>query len=345
VTLLSVSNLKTHFIFRDIDNQFREAKALNKVSLSLDAGRILGIVGETGAGKSLTAQSICGLLRPPAKIVGGTIQFDGQDLLSLSEDELNKVRGADISMVVQNPRSSLDPLTRIGDQLVRIHQTHTGGPIKTSRRKAIEMMEAVGFSDPEQRKNAWPHELSGGMAQRVLIAMALMNEPKLLIADEPTTGLDVTVQAQILDLLKDLVSQFNMATMIITHDLGIVAHYCDEVAVMFAGEIIEQGSVQDVFLSSAHPYTQSLLASTPEKLRLGSKATVTRSPPDLFNLPQGCLSQDRCEISTELCKTTPPFQKISRLHSARCHFANSKETQSKVNMEVDIEGSRKTPND
>jgi peptide/nickel transport system ATP-binding protein/oligopeptide transport system ATP-binding protein len=328
MSLLCVSNLKTHFIFRDIDNQLREAKALNNISLSLDAGRILGIVGETGAGKSLTAQSICGLLRPPAKIVGGTVQFDDQDLLTLSPDELNEIRGADIAMVVQNPRSSLDPLTRIGDQLMRIHQTHSGGPISVSHRKALEMMVAVGIPDPEQRQKAWPHELSGGMAQRVLIAMALMNEPKLLIADEPTTGLDVTVQAQILDLLKELVIQFNMASMIITHDLGIVAHYCDEVAVMFAGEIIEQGSVRDVFLNAAHPYTQSLLASTPERLSLGSKPQIGGQPPDLFNLPTGCLSQDRCAFVTDICKTMPPFKTIADGHSARCHHAKPKKAGS-----------------
>lgn len=321
MSLLSVSDLQTHFIFHDIDNQLREARALNKVNLTLDAGQILGIVGETGAGKSLTAQSICGLLRPPARIVGGSVTFDGRDLLALPEEELNAVRGADIAMVVQNPRSSLDPLTRIGEQLVRIHQTHTGGPLDISRQKAMEMMQAVGIPDPEGRFTAWPHELSGGMAQRVLIAMALMNEPKLLIADEPTTGLDVTVQAQILDLLKELVARFDMASMIITHDLGIVAHYCDQVAVMFAGEIIEQGTVRDVFLKPAHPYTQQLLAATPERLNLGSENQLGGQPPDLFNLPPGCLSQDRCPLATDKCRTEPPMMQITASHTARCHFA------------------------
>jgi oligopeptide/dipeptide ABC transporter ATP-binding protein len=322
MSLLSVKDLQTHFIFHDIDNQLREARALNKVNLSLDAGQILGIVGETGAGKSLTAQSICGLLRPPARIVGGSVVFDGRDLLTIPEEELNNIRGADIAMVVQNPRSSLDPLTRIGEQLVRIHQTHTGGPLDGSRQKAMEMMQAVGIPDPQHRFTAWPHELSGGMAQRVLIAMALMNEPKLLIADEPTTGLDVTVQAQILDLLKELVARFDMASIIITHDLGIVAHYCDQVAVMFAGEIIEQGTLRDVFLQPAHPYTQQLLASTPERLKLGTETQLGGQPPDLFNLPVGCLSQARCPLATDICRTSPPMVSLSNDHSARCHFAN-----------------------
>jgi len=325
MNLLSVQDLQTHFIFRDIDHQLREAKALNKVNLTLNSGQVLGIVGETGAGKSLTAQSICGLLRPPAKIVGGSVTFQGRDLLTLSEDEINTIRGAEIAMVVQNPRSSLDPLTQIGAQLVRLHQTHTGGPLAGSRKKALDMMQAVGIPDPEGRFTAWPHELSGGMAQRVLIAMALINEPKLLIADEPTTGLDVTVQAQILDLLNELVARFDMGCMIITHDLGIVAHYCDQVAVMFAGEIVEQGPTREVFLTPAHPYTQQLLAATPERLQLGVKSQLGGQPPDLFNLPTGCLSQDRCTLATEKCGAPPPLIEISKGHLARCHFVKPAE--------------------
>ena len=264
MSLLEVQGLRTQFVSRDIDNQVRVAEALNDVSFSLDAGRVLGIVGETGAGKSLTAQSICGLLRPPARIVGGTVRFDGQELTAMAPEALNRLRGAQIAMVVQNPRTSLDPLTRVGDQLVRIHQAHAGVSVADSRARALEMMRAVGIPDPQSRARAWPHELSGGMAQRVLIAMALMNAPRLLIADEPTTGLDVTVQAQILDLLRDLVDRFSMAAMIITHDLGIVAHYCDEVAVMFAGGIVESGPVRAVFRAPGHPYTRTLIAATPE---------------------------------------------------------------------------------
>lgn len=330
MSLLKVEGLRTHFISRDIDNRTRIAKALNDVSFELDAGRVLGIVGETGAGKSLTAQSIVGLLRPPARIVGGTVTFDGRDLTAMDDDTLNEVRGAEISMVVQNPRTSLDPLTRIGDQLVRIHQAHSGGPSAASRARALEMMRAVGIPDPESRARAWPHELSGGMAQRVLIAMALMNAPKLLIADEPTTGLDVTVQAQILDLLRDLVARFDMATMIITHDLGVVAHFCDEIVVMFAGTVVERGPVRDVFRDPAHPYTRNLIAATPERLKIGAQVSLGGKPPDLFNLPAGCALRDRCAHAAELCATPPPDIEIGPAHRALCHFANALDTASPV---------------
>ena len=321
MSLLKVENLRTHFVSRDIDNRIRTAKALNDVSFSLDAGKVLGFVGETGAGKSLTAQSICGLLRPPARIVGGRVVFDGQDLTAMAPEDLNALRGAEIAMVVQNPRTSLDPLTRIGDQLVRIHQAHSGGPRAASRTRAMAMMEAVGIPDPKNRAQSWPHELSGGMAQRVLIAMALMNDPKLLIADEPTTGLDVTVQAQILDLLKDLTERFSMAMIVITHDLGIVAHYSDEVAVMFAGTIVEAGPVSEIFDAPAHPYTRSLIAATPERLKVGGGAKLGGQPPDLYNLPSGCPLRPRCNFARDICASPPPKQDIGAGHYALCHRA------------------------
>jgi peptide/nickel transport system ATP-binding protein/oligopeptide transport system ATP-binding protein len=324
MSLLKVEGLKTHFITRDIDNQRRIAKALNDVDFELDAGRVLGIVGETGAGKSLTAQSICGLLRPPARVVGGRVLFEGRDLTAMEPNALNALRGSEIAMVVQNPRSSLDPLTRIGDQLARIHQAHSDASIASSRRRALEMMEAVGIPDPSRRADAWPHELSGGMAQRVLIAMALMNSPKLLIADEPTTGLDVTVQAQILDLLRDLVQSRGMAMIVITHDLGVVAHYCDEVAVMFAGMIVESGPVRDVFLSPAHPYTGNLIAATPERLQVGEAARLGGAPPDLYNLPSGCYLRTRCQFARDRCKTPPPKHFVGPGHVAQCHFAGGR---------------------
>lgn len=323
MSLLKVEKLRTHFVSRDIDNRIRAAEALNDVSFSLDAGKVLGFVGETGAGKSLTAQSICGLLRPPARIVGGRVMFAGHDLTAMAPDDLNALRGAEIAMVVQNPRTSLDPLTRIGDQLVRIHQAHKGGPVAASRARAMEMMEAVGIPDPQNRANAWPHELSGGMAQRVLIAMALMNDPKLLIADEPTTGLDVTVQAQILDLLKNLTERFSMAMMIITHDLGIVAHYSDDIAVMFAGTIVEAGPVAAIFDDPVHPYTRSLIAATPERLRVGGGASLGGQPPDLYNLPTGCPLRTRCSYAQEICATPPPRHNIGPSHFAMCHFAQT----------------------
>lgn len=319
MSLLQVEGLSTHFISRDIDNQLRVAKALSGVSFALDAGRVLGIIGETGAGKSLTAQSICGLLKPPARIVGGRVIFDGQELTAMSPEALNRLRGAQIALVVQNPRTSLDPLSRVGDQLVRIHQAHGRHSRDASRRRALEMLAAVGIPDPEGRAKAWPHELSGGMAQRVLIAMALMNGPRLLIADEPTTGLDVTVQAQILDLLRDLVRQTGIGAMIITHDLGVVAHYCDEVAVMYAGAIVESGPVGAVFANPAHPYTQNLIGATPERLRLGHARTVGGPPPNLYALPAGCAYRDRCPRAAEVCATPPADTPLGAGHVARCH--------------------------
>ena len=323
MSLLKVEGLHTHFVSRDIDNQVRTARALQDVSFELAPGRTLGIVGETGAGKSLTAQSVTGLLRPPARVVAGKVWFEGQELTGMDPDALNEIRGRDIAMVVQNPRTSLDPLTRIGDQLVRIHQAHRGGPAEASRARALEMMAAVGIPDPEGRARAWPHELSGGMAQRVLIAMALMNAPKLLIADEPTTGLDVTVQAQILDLLRDLVARFDMATMIITHDLGVVAHFCDEVLVMFAGHVVESGPVGEVFARPAHPYTRNLIAATPERLKIGTAGTLGGRPPDLYDLPPGCPMQGRCSFARETCQTPPPDRVLAPGHRALCHFAGA----------------------
>jgi oligopeptide/dipeptide ABC transporter ATP-binding protein len=323
MTLLAVENLHTHFISRSLDNEIRVARALNGVSFSLERGRILGLVGETGAGKSLTALSIMGLLKPPARIVAGTIGFEGKDLAALPPDELNKLRGDRLALIVQNPRASLDPLSRIGDQLARVHRAHRGADAASARRRAVEMLAAVGLSDPERRAQAWPHELSGGMAQRVLIAMALINEPQLVIADEPTTGLDVTVQAQILDLIQHTVRSRSLGAIIITHDLGVVAHYCDDVAVMYAGGIVEHGTTRDVLTKPRHPYTINLVDSTPERLVIGSGRVFGGVPPNLFALPEGCHYQARCPRAAEICRTTPPWVGAADGPKARCHFADS----------------------
>ncbi|MBL8702903.1 MAG: ABC transporter ATP-binding protein, partial [Alphaproteobacteria bacterium] len=301
MTLLAVENLHTHFISRSLDNEIRVAKALNGVSFTLERGRVLGLVGETGAGKSLTALSIMGLLKPPAQIVAGHVRFEGKDLVALPPAELNKLRGDRLALIVQNPRASLDPLSRIGEQLARVHRAHRRADTATAARRAVAMLEAVGLSDPERRAQAWPHELSGGMAQRVLIAMALINEPQLVIADEPTTGLDVTVQAQILDLIRATVRERSLGAIIITHDLGVVAHYCDEIAVMYAGTIVEQGETRAVFADPQHPYTINLIDSTPERLRIGSGRVFGGPPPDLFNLPVGCPYRARCPKASERC--------------------------------------------
>jgi oligopeptide/dipeptide ABC transporter ATP-binding protein len=321
VSLLEVEDLHTHFIARDLDSQVRVAKALNGVSFALDQGRVLGLVGETGAGKSLTALSVMGLLRPPARVVGGRVLFEGVDILALPEAQLNKLRGNRMALVVQSPRASLDPLTRIGEQLVRIQRAHRDITPADARARAVATLASVGIPDPERRMRAWAHELSGGMAQRVLIAMALINEPRLLIADEPTTGLDATVQAQILDLLRDLVRTRNLGAIIITHDLGVVAHYCDEVAVMYAGSIVEKGPVAAVFGAPCHPYTRSLIDSTPDRLQIGTRRVAGAPPPNLYALPEGCHYRDRCERASELCRAAPPPSAVAANHLVRCHHA------------------------
>jgi peptide/nickel transport system ATP-binding protein/oligopeptide transport system ATP-binding protein len=320
-TLLDVRDLHTHFIARDLDNRVRTARALNGVSFTLKAGRILGLVGETGAGKSLTALSVLGLLKPPARIIAGQALFEGRDLLALPTEELNALRGSRIGLVVQSPKTSLDPLARIGAQLVRLQRAHRPSLSTTeAEARAVQMLASVGIPDPQRRMRAWPHELSGGMAQRVLIAMALVNEPALLVADEPTTGLDVTVQAQILDLLRDLALARGIGAVIITHDLGVVAHYCDEAAVMFAGQVVEHGPVGPLFAAPAHPYTQALIAATPERLKLRTQRP-SGSPPNLYALPEGCLYRDRCPKAQAVCATPPPQAALPDGHVARCHFA------------------------
>jgi oligopeptide/dipeptide ABC transporter ATP-binding protein len=308
--LLSVHDLHTHFVTRDAGDRLCAKPALNGVSFELEEGRILGLVGETGAGKSLTVTSILGLLRPPARVVGGTATFEGRDLLAMPERERQALLGARIGLIVQSPRTSLDPLARIGAQLVRVQCAHRRIRRAEAAQRALDMLQAVGIPAPERRMRAWPHELSGGMAQRVVIALALVNEPHLLVADEPTTRLDVTVQAQILDLLTEQVRVRRIGAIVITHDLGVVAQYCDDVAVMFAGQIMEQGRVADVFAVPAHPYTRALLQATPERLVLGSSVPV-EAPPD----PDGCPYRTRCPIAQAVCATPPPAGPV------RCHFA------------------------
>lgn len=317
--LLSVRDLQTHFITRDRYDRVQAARALNGVSFDLAEGRILGLVGESGAGKSLTITSILGLLRPPARVVGGTALFEGADLLHMTDRQRQRVLGARIGLVVQSPRTSLDPLATVGAQLIRVQRTHTGRSRRDAASRAEAMLAAVGIPDPARRMRSWPHEMSGGMAQRVVIALALVNEPRLLVADEPTTGLDVTVQAQVLDLLTAAVRVRRIGAVVITHDLGVVAQYCDDVAVMFAGQVMEQGPVRSVFAEPAHPYTRALLEATPERLQLGRKRD-DGAPPDLADLPGGCLYRERCRQAASVCNHPPPLVAQSN-HAARCHFA------------------------
>jgi len=323
VSLLEVDDLHVEFATRGLDNRLRVARALNGVSFRVEAGEILGLVGETGAGKSLTALAAMGLLRPPARIPQGRVRFEGQDVLAMPARELEKIRGRRMTMIVQSPLTSLDPLKRIGDQLVRMQRVHGTARRAEAREKAEAMLAAVRIPDPARRMQAWPHELSGGMAQRVLIAMALVNDPVLVIADEPTTGLDVTVQAQVLDTLRDLVRARDLGALIITHDLGVVAHYCQRVAVMFAGRIVEDGPVRAVFARPAHPYTQALIASTPGRIARLGYAITGGTPPDLYDLPQGCLYRDRCPHAAPACLVAPARVVLDATHGAACHFAGA----------------------
>lgn len=320
MTLLAVSNLHTHFVGRDSTDNILVAQAINGISFVVESGEILGLVGETGAGKSLTALSIMGLLQPPARIVKGSIQFEGRELVGAPSSDLDRLRGDRITMIVQSPRTSLDPLTRVGDQIVRVHRAHRDASRAEARRRTLDMLAAVGIPDPEGRFNAWPHQFSGGMAQRVMIAMALVNEPQLLIADEPTTGLDVTVQAQILDLLREQVRRGKLGAIIITHDLGVVAHYCNKMAVMFGGSIVEQGPVGSIFAMPRHPYTQSLIASTPDKIVLGGAVLRAGAPPNLYALPEGCIFSDRCPKVHGKCREKPANVAVAGDHFAACHL-------------------------
>lgn len=320
MSLLEIADLHVHFVSRGLDNRLRVARALNGVDLRLAPGRILGLVGETGAGKSLTAHAVLGLLRESARVVAGEARFDGLDLLRAPSARLAAIRGRRLSLVAQNPRTSLDPLARVGDQIARVIRAHGETDPSRAMERALALMAAVGIPDPLRRARAWPHELSGGMAQRVLIAMALANDPALLIADEPTTGLDVTVQAQILDLLRRAVAERGLGAMIITHDLGVVAQYCDRVCVMFAGSIVEQGAVDRVLVAPAHPYTQALLASSPERAR--GPAPQAGPPPDLYDLPPGCVYARRCPHADAACETAPPEREFGRAHVVRCHHAD-----------------------
>jgi len=322
MSLLEVRNLHTHFISHDLNNRRRVAKGLNGVSFDVDKGEVVGIVGETGAGKSLTAMSIMGLLQPPARVVEGSVRFDGKELVGLSVEDLNRIRGTQLTMIVQSPLTSLDPLSRVGKQLVRAQQEHRAISKEDAWRAGADMLATVGIPDAERRMRAWPHELSGGMAQRILIALALINGPRMLIADEPTTGLDVTVQAQILDLLRGLVVDRDMAAMVITHDLGVVAHYCTRMCVMFAGSIIESGPVRAVFNNPRHPYTQALISSTPKRIAEKGYAQIGGPPPNLYDLPTGCHYRDRCSRAADVCAAPPTLRRVGERHEAMCHFAD-----------------------
>ena len=297
-------------------------RAVDHVSFELRRGETLGIVGESGSGKSMTALSILRLVQPPGQIQGGPISFNGRhDLLELSEREMRAIRGAEIGFIFQEPMTALNPVFTIGDQIAEALLVHRKARRSEARGKAVELLEAVRIPDPARRLRDYPHQLSGGMRQRVLIAIALACRPVLLIADEPTTALDVTIQAEILDLLQEMKEKFHLALLLITHDLGVVAGHADRVAVMYAGRIVEEGPMRQVFRSPAHPYTRGLLASIPGGTPGQRLQAIEGTVPNLANLPPGCAFEPRCPSRFELCPTAPPAPYAVGPHQhARCYL-------------------------
>ena len=319
--LLEVKDLKVSFF-----TPAGEVKAVDGISYNLGYNEVMGIVGESGSGKSVEAYSIIGLLQKPGKVVGGSITFDGQDLLSFDEEQMRNIRGKDISMIFQNPMTCLNPVYTIGNQLMEALQCHDDKITKEEAwDRAVHMLELVGINNAEKRMTQYPHEHSGGMRQRAMIAMALISEPKLLIADEPTTALDVTIQAQILDVMKDIQKRVNTSIIFITHNLGVVAEVCDKVSVMYAGKIVEQGDVNDIFYDPQHPYTKALLASMPRLDEDGHERLIPieGTPIDLLNPPQGCNFGPRCKDCMKIClRQKPPFVQVGDGHISACwlHF-------------------------
>jgi oligopeptide/dipeptide ABC transporter ATP-binding protein len=318
--LIQLKNLTTHFFTPE-----GVVKAVERISFGIDKGRTLGVLGESGCGKSVTALTIMRLIPdPPGKILGGEIEFEGSDLLRLSPAAMRQVRGRDIAMIFQEPMTSLNPVYTIGDQIAETYVIHQGMNKTEAFQGAAEMLRLVGIPAPERRVHEYPHQLSGGMRQRAMIAMAMACRPKLLIADEPTTALDVTIQAQILDLMLGLQEEVGMAILIITHDLGVIAEVSDEVVVMYAGQVVEYASIETLFLQPRHPYTLGLMTSIPQlgrKFREG-KARLKEIPglvPNLIRLPPGCLFRPRCPMPFQACtQERPPLFSLDEGHGVRC---------------------------
>ncbi len=319
-TLLSVRDLRTYFETED-----GTVKAVDGITFDLERGETLGIVGESGSGKSVTNLSILRLLpEPPGKIVSGEVVFNGEDILALPKEEVRRIRGKRISMIFQDPMTSLNPFLRISRQLMEITQLHLGHTKEQAYEHAVKMLEMVGIPDARSRAGSYPHEFSGGMRQRVMIAMALSCEPELLIADEPTTALDVTIQAQILELIKKLKRDTGTSVILITHDLGVVAGMTDHIIVMYAGKVFEQAPTRELFAAPGNPYTKGLLRSVPDPAHEQGKALyqIPGLPPDVAHLPPGCPFQPRCERAQDICRSEfPPFVQLNAEHFSLCHFA------------------------
>jgi len=318
--LLELSDLKTHFFTRD-----GVVKAVDGVTYTLEAGKTLGVVGESGSGKSVTALSIMRLIpEAQGRVVGGDIRFKGESILKMSDEAVRALRGNRIAMIFQDPMTSLNPVFRVGAQIGESLRIHKGMSKAQAEKRAVELLELVGIPHPTERARDYPHQYSGGMRQRAMIAMALACDPDILIADEPTTALDVTIQAQIIDLMIDLQKRTGAAIIMITHDLGVVADIADNVMVMYAGRPIEYGSSDEVFYRPSHPYTWGLLDSLPrhDVSEKGSLCPIKGQPPSLINVPSGCSFHPRCPYAQEICsKEVPPNREVSPGHSAACHFA------------------------
>ena len=319
--LLSVQNLHTSFY-----TDSGEVQAVNGVSFNLDPGEILGIVGESGSGKSVTAYSIMQILAETAKIKEGHILYKGQDLATWSEDQMRDFRGKCCSIIFQDPMTSLNPVFTVGNQLMEAIELHTNRKGREAKARAIEMLELVGINEPERRIKQYPHELSGGMRQRVMIAMALACEPDILIADEPTTALDVTIQAQILELMQDLQKKFGMAVILVTHDLGVIADMCDNIVVMYGGRFCERGTAAEIFYNPKHEYTRALLRSIPNAGNMKKKLIpIGGTPINMLNLPKGCAFCPRCDSAMKIClEEVPQEMVINENHYASC-WMNVKE--------------------
>ena len=329
-TLLEVKDLKTHFF-----TQGGVVKAVDGVSYDVQEGETLGLVGESGCGKSVSALSIMRLIpNPPGRIVGGEVLFEGKDLLKLPDRDMRRVRGKQISIVFQEPMTSLNPVLSIERQLTEALELHFGMNKKAARVEAVRRLEQVGIPDPDQRIKQFPHQFSGGMRQRVMIAMALSCDPKLIIADEPTTALDVTIQAQILELMKNISKEHGVSLIIITHNLGVVARYADRVNIMYAGKIIERGSAKEIYGNPRHPYTLGLLNSVP-RLDLPRKEKldpIEGQPPDLANLPSGCAFRARCRYAIDKCaEEAPPLASVDDGHFSACFVADTLGAKAKEN--------------
>ncbi|MFJ1745245.1 ABC transporter ATP-binding protein [Streptomyces sp. NPDC088116] len=316
--LLEVRDLRVEFRTRD-----GIVQAVNGVTYSVEAGETLAVLGESGSGKSVTAQAVMGILdMPPGRITGGEVLFQGRDLLKLKEDRRRKVRGAEMAMIFQDALSSLNPVLTVGAQLAEMFIVHRGMSRKEARAKAVELMDRVRIPAARDRAGDYPHQFSGGMRQRIMIAMALALEPALIIADEPTTALDVTVQAQVMDLLAELQRELNMGLILITHDLGVVADVADRIAVMYAGRIVESAPVYDIYKAPAHPYTRGLLESIPRLDQKGKELYAIKGlPPNLLHIPPGCAFHPRCPMAQDVCRRdVPPLYEVAGERRSACYF-------------------------